>query len=307
MLSVLKKRTGKNRYLIIYNRRSGAKKIFEPEKILRHFFTKNKISHHFIYLDKKSSSQISLNFRVLKSKLNFNRILVAGGDGTLRSIVQEFYDQKNYNIPIAFFPTGSTNVFARILGIPLSRSIKNLQYLLSPQKKKLTVFRLNKKHIFLLGACFGKLAEFSIQAEKHYKHILGPSAYLLTALKYALTFPKKTISLTRSGKSTKKMQVHSVMIFPGIVIKKFLPFLKSPVDKLQVVLLKNKNLLELTKLVSEAFLLKRKPKNVDIFSSKKITLEGNFAEQVHLDGDAIESNTKKYLIEALNKKITFLC
>lgn len=111
---------------------------------------------------------------------DFDRIVCAGGDGTLDEIVTGVM-RAGANIPIGYLPTGSTNDFARSMGIP--RTIKRATDRACGDKLfKCDLGRFNSRY-FVYVAAFGLFTDVTYETDQGMKNLFGYSAYLAEAVK----------------------------------------------------------------------------------------------------------------------------
>ena len=111
---------------------------------------------------------------------DYDRILCAGGDGTLDEIVTGMLSA-GVRIPIGYIPTGSTNDFARSIGIP--RSIRRAAVKASGDSLfKCDLGRFNSRY-FVYVAAFGLFTEVTYETDQGMKNIFGYTAYLAEAVK----------------------------------------------------------------------------------------------------------------------------
>ncbi len=108
-------------------------------------------------------------------------IMCAGGDGTLNhtmnSIMSLGADKRP---PLAYVPSGSTNDFARCLGVPDTRK-EAINVAVSGKPFKYDVGKMNDKY-FNYVAAFGAFSEISYDTDQTLKNVLGYAAYVLNAI-----------------------------------------------------------------------------------------------------------------------------
>jgi len=100
---------------------------------------------------------------------------------------------------------------------------------------------LNKKHIFLCAACFGKIVEPTIQAESCAKDFLGGLSYLITTIKSITHFPQTSISYRVDKNKKHTNQAHSAFVLLNDGADMFVPLTKKWDGELKFFLLKNEN------------------------------------------------------------------
>lgn len=111
---------------------------------------------------------------------HYDRVLCAGGDGTLDEVVAGMLDREE-KLPIGYIPAGSTNDFAVSLGLPKQMksaagvAIGNTHF-------RCDVGCFNEKS-FVYIAAFGLFTEVSYETPQDVKNVLGHTAYLLEGIK----------------------------------------------------------------------------------------------------------------------------
>ena len=110
----------------------------------------------------------------------FDRIVCAGGDGTLDEIVTGVM-AAGAGMPIGYLPTGSTNDFGRSIGIP--KSIRRAaQTAVSDNLFRCDLGKFNSRY-FVYVAAFGLFTDVTYETDQNMKNIFGYTAYLAEAVK----------------------------------------------------------------------------------------------------------------------------
>lgn len=119
-------------------------------------------------------------------------ILVAGGDGTVDSLVNAMKG-RNINIPIGILPVGTANDFAKFLGMPhdVSTCVKQI---LSTEPKGVDIGQINDKY-FVNVASTGLFTDVSQKTDVNLKNTIGKLAYYLKGLEQLPNFRKLKVSL----------------------------------------------------------------------------------------------------------------
>lgn len=110
----------------------------------------------------------------------YDVIVCAGGDGTLDEVVTGCM-KCGCDTPIGYIPCGTTNDFARSLGIPKDpiRAAKRItKYLARP----IDVGSFNGDY-FIYVAAFGAFTDVTYTTPQEYKNYLGHAAYVLEGIK----------------------------------------------------------------------------------------------------------------------------
>lgn len=181
----------------------------------------------------------------------FDIIIAAGGDGTINEVICGMAEQEN-RPKLGIIPVGTTNDFARALGIP--RDIqKAVNIILEDRVRKLDIGRVND-HYFMNIAGGGKLTELTYEVPSKLKTMLGQLAYYL-----------KGIEMLPSLKPTKVMIEYDGKVFEDEIMlflvsntnsvggfEKIAPEAKMDDGLFDLVILKKANLAEFIRIASLA-------------------------------------------------------
>lgn len=117
---------------------------------------------------------------VMDEGANYDMIVCAGGDGTLDDVVTGLM-MSDFDVPLGYIPAGSTNDFARSLGIPRT-PIPAVQNIISGIPFPIDIGSLNDDY-FVYIAAFGAFTEVSYSTNQHFKNVFGHAAYILNGVK----------------------------------------------------------------------------------------------------------------------------
>ena len=106
-------------------------------------------------------------------------ILCSGGDGTLNHVMNVLMHSKTRPL-LSYLPSGSTNDFAKGLGIPAVRS-KALEVAVSGVPFSYDVGKMNERY-FNYVAAFGAFSKVSYATDQELKNVLGYAAYVISAI-----------------------------------------------------------------------------------------------------------------------------
>lgn len=109
----------------------------------------------------------------------FDLIVCSGGDGTLNEVIQGVMRSEK-KLPIGYIPAGSTNDFARGVGIPRN-IIDAVQWIIDGKKYPCDIGSFNDK-FFTYIAAFGAFAEVTYETSQQVKNVLGHVAYVLNGI-----------------------------------------------------------------------------------------------------------------------------
>lgn len=109
----------------------------------------------------------------------FDLIVCSGGDGTLNEVIQGVMRSEN-KLPIGYIPAGSTNDFARGVGIPRN-IIDAAQWIIDGKEYPCDIGSFNDKY-FTYIAAFGAFTEVTYETSQQVKNVLGHVAYVLNGI-----------------------------------------------------------------------------------------------------------------------------
>lgn len=107
----------------------------------------------------------------------FDLIVAAGGDGTINEVVNGIAELDN-RPQLAVIPVGTTNDFARAIGIPLNNVIAAVDVILEGAPMKIDIGKVND-HYFINIAGGGRLTELTYEVPSKLKTMVGQLAYYL--------------------------------------------------------------------------------------------------------------------------------
>lgn len=126
----------------------------------------------------------------------YDRIVCSGGDGTLDEVVTGMREA-HLHMPLGYIPAGSTNDFARTLGIP-NDMVKAAQIAVGENLLPCDVGQFNDD-TFIYIAGFGLFTEISYETPQEFKNIFGHAAYILSAAKSLAAIPNYLMQVEVNG------------------------------------------------------------------------------------------------------------
>ena len=119
--------------------------------------------------------------RVVRERAGeFDRIVCAGGDGTLNEVVTGLM-QAETRPPLGYIPAGTTNDFALSLGIPKTPA-EAAAVAVSDRLQALDIGRFNERYFNYIAA-FGVFTEVSYATPQLSKNVFGRAAYIIEGVK----------------------------------------------------------------------------------------------------------------------------
>ena len=181
--------------LVVYNPASGArgkgKRPVAIERFLR--------SRHIAWVWHTTSPDGSMDALEKLIDESIDRILIVGGDGTVRDTAQYLVDH-HLTVPVAIIPQGSGNVLAKTLDIPRGSLRSSLAVAIKGKPVLVDVLRINRRYISLVGAGQGYDVFLMERVTRKHKRRLGFGAYLLAFASTYASSGLKDFILTVDGK-----------------------------------------------------------------------------------------------------------
>ncbi|MFS1514201.1 diacylglycerol kinase [Chengkuizengella sp. SCS-71B] len=140
-------------------------------------------------------------------KREFDVVIAAGGDGTLNEVVNGLANQP-FRPKLGILPLGTTNDFARALGIPKNWS-RACDIILNEYTELIDIGKVNDEY-FINIAGGGSLTELTYEVPSKLKTMLGQLAYYMKGLEKLPQF--RPIHLSLKSKEV-TLEEEEVMIF----------------------------------------------------------------------------------------------
>ena len=138
-------------------------------------------------------------------------ILIAGGDGTVDSVVNDM-EKRNIDLPIGILPVGTANDFGKFINMP-SDIQEACKQILDSKPILADVGKINDKY-FINVASTGLFTDVSQKTDVNLKNTIGKLAYYLKGLEELPNFRKLKIKLT-SKECTYDGEMYLLLVFNG--------------------------------------------------------------------------------------------
>ncbi|WP_315121020.1 YegS/Rv2252/BmrU family lipid kinase [uncultured Clostridium sp.] len=159
--------------------------------------------------------RISMNYTLESAfediNKNYKYILIAGGDGTVDSIVN-FIKEKDIDLPIAILPVGTANDFAKFIGMPTDIG-EACEQILNSIPKKIDIGKVNDKY-FINVASAGLFTDISQKTDTNLKNNLGKLAYYVKGIEQIPNFRKLKIKVS-SDEINYDGDMYLILVFNG--------------------------------------------------------------------------------------------
>ncbi|WP_436512994.1 YegS/Rv2252/BmrU family lipid kinase [Clostridium thermobutyricum] len=143
---------------------------------------------------------------------HYEYILVAGGDGTVDSVVNIMM-KKNINLPLGILPVGTANDFGKLLDIPADVEEACKRIVATVEPRSIDIGKINDKY-FVNVASTGLFTDVSQKVDINLKNTLGKLAYYLKGIDEIKNFRKLKVKLT-SNEYNYEGYMYLMLMFNG--------------------------------------------------------------------------------------------
>lgn len=191
----------------IYNPNSGERRIVhELDKIIEIYQ-----QYNYTVVPFRLSKEGHINDAFFDIELNYDHILISGGDGTVDLILNAI-KQLDINIPIGILPSGTANDFAKAINLPFDPK-ESIERIVNSKPKKIDIGKINDKY-FINVASAGMFTDVSQKINPDFKNSIGKVSYYLKGIEEALHMRKFNIEV-RSKEVSYKGDMYLMLIFNG--------------------------------------------------------------------------------------------
>ncbi|WP_435368027.1 diacylglycerol kinase [Paenibacillus pasadenensis] len=216
----------------------------------------------------------------------FDMIIAAGGDGTLYEVINGLGEKPN-RPPLGILPVGTTNDFARALGIP-----RNLEYaceLITRQyARPIDVGRAGKKY-FVNIAGGGSLTELTYEVPSKLKTMIGQLAYYMKGMEKMTRLRPMELLIQGDGIEDIHEEIMLFLICNSNSVggfEKLAPAASLDDGMFEVLVLKKCNLAEFIRIVTLALRGEHfNDPHIVHFKTNRLTVTTPDYAQLNLDGE----------------------
>lgn len=141
----------------------------------------------------------------------YSYILIAGGDGTVDSLVNAM-KQRNVNLPIGILPVGTANDFGKFINMPADIE-EACKQILDSRPVSVDVGKINDKY-FINVASTGLFTDISQKTDVNLKNTMGKLAYYLKGLEELPNFRKLKVKIS-SKECNYEGEMYLLLVFNG--------------------------------------------------------------------------------------------
>lgn len=272
---------GMNKVKFIYNPLSGENAIISDlDKV---------VDIHQKYNYRVIPHRISFDFELSKAfediEEDYKYVLVAGGDGTVDSVVNEM-KHLNINLPIGILPVGTANDFAKFLCMPQEVD-KACEQILNSSVRNVDIGRVNDKY-FVNVASTGLFTDISQKTSVNLKNTLGKVAYYVKGIEQLPNFKKLKIKVN-AEEVKYDGDMYLMLVFNGQTAGNLKFAYKAEVDDgyLDVIIIKPNMIKDMIGLFIKMLRGEHleDPNNLIYFKTKKLQIECHEDIVTDIDGE----------------------
>jgi diacylglycerol kinase (ATP) len=141
----------------------------------------------------------------------YSYILIAGGDGTVDSLVNAM-EQKNIRIPIGILPVGTANDFGKFINMPTDIQ-EACKQILDSKPVAVDVGKINDKY-FINVASTGLFTDISQKIDENLKNTIGKLAYYFKGIEELPNFRRLKVKLS-SKECSYEGEMYLLLVFNG--------------------------------------------------------------------------------------------
>jgi diacylglycerol kinase (ATP) len=215
----------------------------------------------------------------------FDIVVAAGGDGTLYEVINGLAEQPN-RPQLGILPLGTTNDFARALGIPRQWD-KACEIIVRQHARTIDVGKVNQRY-FINIAGGGSLTELTYEVPSRLKTILGQLAYYMKGLEKLPRLRPIHVNIETDDHAFEE----EIMLFLAANsnsvggFEKLAPDASLDDGKIDLFVLKKCNLGEFIRLVTAAMRGEHlNDPNVIYLATKRVKVTSPDYVQLNLDGE----------------------
>ena len=224
----------------------------------------------------------------------FEKIVAAGGDGTINEIVNGIAGQ---NVTLGLIPVGTMNVFATELGLPANDLRRCWDIIQENRTRPVDLPSANGKH-FVQLAGVGLDAQVVKETSRAFKRNFGPLSYMISAAQIASRQPPR---LRIESENAVTQEGSFVLVGNGRLYGGRFPFFKQAViddGLLDVIVFKRLNYFEIIRyLQNVVFTRQITAPEVEYFQTSRLRVSSEENVPVETDGELVGSCPVEFRIQ----------
>lgn len=274
----------KKRIFFVFNMHAGKARIKTKLSDILNIFTEK--GYEVTAYPTQYAGEAVLRIEALED--GYELVVCSGGDGTLDEVVTGMMRRpEEKRIPIGYIPAGSTNDFAKSLGLPQKMEDAAAR-IMAGKRFPCDIGAFNQDY-FVYIAAFGIFTDVSYQTDQQMKNVLGHMAYILEGMKRLTNITSYKMKLRWEDR-----EVEDDFLFGMVTNSRSVGGFKSIIGTevvlddgvFEVTFIKRpKNLLELNETLTALVLAEIDERYMYSFRTSRLTVEAEAEVPWTLDGE----------------------
>lgn len=274
----------KKRIFFVFNMHAGKARIRTKLSDILNIFTEK--GYEVTAYPTQYAGEAVMRIEALED--GYELVVCSGGDGTLDEVVTGMMRRpEEKQIPIGYIPAGSTNDFARSLGLPQKMEDAAVR-IMEGKRFPCDIGAFNGDY-FVYIAAFGIFTDVSYQTDQQMKNVLGHMAYILEGMKRLTNITSYRMKLRWEDR-----EVEDDFLFGMVTNSRSVGGFKSIIGTevvlddgvFEVTFIKRpKNLLELNETLTALVLAEIDERYMYSFRTSRLTVEAEAEVPWTLDGE----------------------
>ena len=274
----------KKRIFFVFNMHAGKARIKTKLSDILNTFTEK--GYEVTAYPTQYAGEAVLRIEALED--GYELVVCSGGDGTLDEVVTGMMRRpEEKRIPIGYIPAGSTNDFAKSLGLPQKMEDAAAR-IMAGKRFPCDIGAFNQDY-FVYIAAFGIFTDVSYQTDQQMKNVLGHMAYILEGMKRLTNITSYKMKLRWEDR-----EVEDDFLFGMVTNSRSVGGFKSMIGTevvlddgvFEVTFIKRpKNLLELNETLTALVLAEIDERYMYSFRTSRLTVEAEAEVPWTLDGE----------------------
>ena len=214
----------------------------------------------------------------------FDKIVAAGGDGTINEIVNGI---AGHDVALGLLPLGTMNVFATELGLPANDLRRCWEIIQDNRTRPVDLLNANGKY-FVQLAGVGLDAQAVKETSRAFKRSFGPLSYMISAAQIA-SRPPPRLQIESEESETKEGSF--VLVGNGRLYGGPFPFFKQALiddGLIDVIVFKRLNYIEIIRYLQNViFTPQITAPEVEYFQTRRLKVSSEETVPVEIDGELI--------------------
>lgn len=244
-----------------------------------------RLAGHTLAIEAPESAEDTVKVALRGAAEGYDRILAAGGDGTINRVVSALAETE---VPLGIIPIGTVNVLARELGIPLD-PVKALQIGLGDRIRSVDLGTANGQY-FALMAGMGFDAKVVSEIVPRLKELFGSLAYVTAGLQTLARYKCSQFYLTFEGRTIRVPAWMLVVCNAGYYTYQLSIASGARMDDglLDVIVFGEQNALDRLTQIGAVFIGQHvKHPNIRYFQTAALSVSAEPPVRLQLDGDTV--------------------